>query len=399
MIRHSRRTALLILLGPLFAACGSDHTPPHGAPPASMNKVVKEGDLNTLTLTDTAIARLGIRTATIARMTMGDSRTVSGDVIAIPGRTVTLTAPMAGTVLDAGPGASLTAGHSVRKGQRLFRLLILPSERDLLSAREDVAQKQVQYDVAVEKVNRAEQLLKERAGSVRAKQEADAELAGITASLRVAKARLELLRGHPTDDLADRLSTLNVEAPTDGMIQRVFITPSQVVATAAPIMELTSLSTLWIRVPVYAGDADDIDRTANALIQTLSDNDGEHPIISARPVDGPMTADPLTTSVDMYYEIDNKDGRFRPGQRISASIPRRGQQASLAIPYSAVLYDASGGTWVYERTGQNTFVRRRVDIEHVHDGLVQLRRGPGEGAEIVTVGAAELFGTEFGGGK
>lgn len=399
MLRRTRHIALCVVSASLLFACGSDHGQPHGVPPATVDKVMKEADLNTLTLTDKAVERLGITTAVTDQRAVGDSRIVAGEVMAVPGLTVTLTAPMAGTVLSAKPGESLAAGNIVHKGQRLFRLLILPSERDLLSAREDVAQKQVQYDVVVEKVHRAEQLLKERAGSLRAKQEADAELAGITASLRVAQARLELLRGHPDGDLADRLSTLDVEAPIEGMIQRVFIGSSQVVATAAPILELTSTSTLWIRIPVYAGDADRIDRTANAYIQSLSGDSPEHPSIAARPVSGPMTADPLATSVDLYYEIDNKDGRFRPGQRISASIPRQGQQSSLVIPFSAILYDPSGGTWIYERTGDRTFVRRRVEVGSVQDGMAILRRGPVKGTQIVTTGAAELFGTEFGGGK
>lgn len=397
-MRRLRHIALCTASASLLFACGSDHGQPH-EPPASVDRIMKEADLNTVTLTDKAIERLGITTTAVERRSVGDSRLVAGEVIAMPGRTVTLTAPMAGTVLDAKPGEPLAAGRSVRKGQRLFRLLILPSERDLLSAREDVAQKQVQYDVVVEKVHRAEQLLKERAGSVRAKQEADAELAGITASLRVAQARLELLRGHPNGDLADRLSTLDVEAPIEGMIQRVFIGSSQVVATAAPILELTSTSTLWVRIPVYAGDADRIDRMANAYIQSLSGDSPEHPSIAARPVNGPMTADLVATSVDLYYEIDNKNGRFRPGQRIGASVPRQGRQSSLVIPFSAMLYDPSGGTWIYERTGDRTFVRRRVEVDRVEDGMVVLRRGLTEGTRVVTTGAAELFGTEFGGGK
>lgn len=397
-MRRLRHIALCTASTSLLFACGSDHGQPH-EPPASVDRIMKEAGLNTVTLTDKAIERLGITTAAVERRSVGDSRLVAGEVIAMPSRTVTLTAPMAGTVLDAKPGEPLTAGRNVRRGQRLFRLLILPSERDLLSAREDVAQKQVQYDVVVEKVHRAEQLLKERAGSVRAKQEADAELAGVTASLRVAQARLELLRGHPNGDLADRLSTLDVEAPIEGMIQRVFIGSSQVVATAAPILELTSTSTLWVRVPVYAGDADRIDRMANAYIQSLSGDSPEHPSIAARPVNGPMTADLVATSVDLYYEIDNRNGRFRPGQRIGALIPRQGRQSSLVIAFSAVLYDPSGGTWIYERTGDRTFVRRRVEVDHVEDGMVVLRRGLTEGTRVVTTGAAELFGTEFGGGK
>ncbi len=72
---------------------------------------------------------------------------------------------------------------------------------------------------------------------------------------------------------------------------------------------------------------------------------------------------------------------------------------AMVIPYSAILYDIHGGTWVYENTSPNVFVRRRVELKNVQDGKAILIRGPAAGTKVVTVGAAEIFGTEFGGGK
>src|SRR5690348_9927031 len=156
------------------------------APPASMSNPVKESELNKITLTEKAVQRLGIETEAISGEQVGNSRLFSGEVIAIPGQTVTMTAPVAGTLLSAG-GRSFTAGANVKKGQPLFRLVILPTEKDLLSAQEDVAQKEVQFKVATEKVNRTSRMYEERSGSLRAKQEAEGELATIVAQLRVAK--------------------------------------------------------------------------------------------------------------------------------------------------------------------------------------------------------------------
>jgi hypothetical protein len=54
---------------------------------------------------------------------------------------------------------------------------------------------------------------------------------------------------------------------------------------------------------------------------------------------------------------------------------------------------------VYERTDSVTFVRRRVEVSRVANGHAILALGPKKGTAIVTAGAAELFGTEFGAGK
>jgi RND family efflux transporter MFP subunit len=368
-------------------------------PPAAQSNPVKEGDLNTITLTDKAVERLGIKTFEVADQFVGNSRSFSGEVIATPGKIITVTAPVAGTLMAARNGVQLSAGQQVSKGQQIARLVILPAERDLLSVEADVTQKQIQYNVAVEKVKRNTQLYQEQAGSLRAKQEAEAELAGLAAQLKVARNRLQLLKGNTTQALADRMSTLNMEAPISGVIQKVYSSTTQVLATAAPIVDIVSLSTLWIRVPIYAGDHAQINARENAVVRGLSEFGGSSNAIVARPVTGPQTSDPLATSVDLYYEVENSKGAFRPGQRISVTLPYKGTQSALVVPFAAILYDIQGGTWVYENTAPRTFVRRRVEVARVANGMAILQQGPTIGTKVVTDGAAELFGTEFGGGK
>ena len=58
--------------------------------------------------------------------------------------------------------------------------------------------------------------------------------------------------------------------------------------------------------------------------------------------------------------------------------------------------DIYGGEWVYQKTGADTFVRQRVEVASESSGQALLARGLKDGALVVTVGTAELFGTEFG---
>jgi len=360
---------------------------------------VKEGDLNTITLTNKAVARLGIKIFEVTNQYVDNNRTFSGEVIATPGKTITVTAPVAGTLMASRNGIQIAVGQQVIKGQQIGRLVILPSERDLLSVQADIMQKKIQYNTSVEKLKRNTLLYQEQAGSLRAKQEAEAELAAITAQLRVARNRLELLRGNTTQALADRMSTLNLEAPITGVIQKVYSSTTQVLATAAPIADIVSLQTLWIRVPVYAGDQDRINTKGNAFIHGLSEYGNASNPVLARPVTGPQTSDPLASSIDLYYEIDNSKGNFRPGQKISVTLPYKGGQSALVVPYSSILYDIHGGTWIYENTDTTSFVRRRVEVLRITNRMAILHHGPAIGTKVVTDGAAELFGTEFGGGK
>lgn len=105
---------------------------------------------------------------------------------------------------------------------------------------------------------------------------------------------------------------------------------------------------------------------------------------------------PLAAAVDLYYDVANPDGAFRPGQRLTAHLRLKSSREQDTLPWSAVIHDIYGGQWVFEQVEPEKFVRRRVDVEWVQDGMAVLARGPAAGTVVVTAGAAELAGTEFG---
>lgn len=76
-------------------------------------------------------------------------------------------------------------------------------------------------------------------------------------------------------------------------------------------------------------------------------------------------------------------------------VSRRGL-ASLDVPYSAVLYDTHGKTWVYTSPEPRVFVRHLIDVDRIEGDMAFLKDGPPVGTEVVSVGAAEIFGAEFG---
>ncbi len=76
-----------------------------------------------------------------------------------------------------------------------------------------------------------------------------------------------------------------------------------------------------------------------------------------------------------------------------------GRATRRVVPYSAVLYDPKGDTWVYINPEPLTYVRERVTVDYIQGGQAVLTDGPPEGTPVVAVGAAELYGTEFGVGR
>ena len=72
-----------------------------------------------------------------------------------------------------------------------------------------------------------------------------------------------------------------------------------------------------------------------------------------------------------------------------------GQQAREVIPYSAVVYDHDGSTWTYVNTMARTYERKPIRVTDIDGQVALLSAGPAAGTPVVTVGAAELLGTEY----
>lgn len=73
--------------------------------------------------------------------------------------------------------------------------------------------------------------------------------------------------------------------------------------------------------------------------------------------------------------------------------------AQLVAPYNTLLYDATGKEWVFISPEPNVFMRAEIKVEKIEDEKVFLVQGPAAGTKLVTDGAAELYGIEFGVGK
>lgn len=372
------------------------------APAAKVENAVKETELATIKLSPQAEARLGIEIAEASIRPVADTRSYAGEIVLPPDRTTAVAAPLSGTLggtLASGSDNSSglpVAGLFVRRSQPLYRLTpFLSPERDLrLQIERDIAAAQTRVEAARVRLNRAEQLLRDKAGSEKNLQQSREDFDLAENELKAARSRLERFDSKP---LTSEYS-ITITAPRDGIVTKVLANPGQTIAGGAPLLEIANLSSVWVRVPVYVGDLREIAPSQSAKIQNLGDAPGAASR-SARPVKAPPSADAVANTADLYFELANADGSLRPGQRLNVTLSLRGATESLTVPWSAVVYDINGGAWVYENTAPQTYVRCRVEISRVVNSQAVLARGPTVGTKIATAGVAELFGTEFSTGK
>ena len=86
------------------------------------------------------------------------------------------------------------------------------------------------------------------------------------------------------------------------------------------------------------------------------------------------------------------EGAKRTGLQTAAVDRRGGRQV---VPYASLIYDPEGNTFVYTSPRPLTFLRAAVTVDRIDSGRVYLSKGPRSGTEVVTVGAAEVYGTEL----
>jgi hypothetical protein len=103
-------------------------------------------------------------------------------------------------------------------------------------------------------------------------------------------------------------------------------------------------------------------------------------------------------SAELYYVVDAAGHGLANEDRVRVELTLMGSGAQRkVVPYSAVVYDIHGDAWVYTAaTEPRTYIRHAVTIDYVEGGLAVVSDGPPTGTLVVTVGAAELSGAEFG---
>ncbi len=323
-----RPAFLLCAIIGLLSGCGKNSaTSPEK--PAHAEAVGHETELLRLTLTPQATQRLGIKTERVGQDSITARRETAGEI-----------------VIPAGAGGVPTGALS---NIALIGMQQVTADGEIVRAR-------AQATLARTALTRADALVREEAGSVRARDEAAAALTTAQAAVAAAIAQRRLL------------------GPAIGA--------------------MTRQSSLWVRVPVFGTDIATVERSRAAEIRPLGDSG---PPRIARPIEAPPSADGAAGTVDLYFALDNRDRAYRVGQRVAVALPMGdGNAFGISVPAAAIVSDIYGGEWVYQRTGSSTFVRRRIEITSMSGSRAILARGLSRGNEIVTAGAAELFGTEFG---
>ena len=169
-------------------------------------------------------------------------------------------------------------------------------------------------------------------------------------------------------------------------------------------VESAGPSGVWVRVAATESDMNEVDPSQPAVVLDLDD---EAEAWMAEPDEGPGADDAEDTDLPgedmaeaLYYLVDSSLEEFVSGQGVLVELSMLGSGAlQKVIPYSAVIYDLTGGTWVYTSPEPLTYVREPISVDYIEGDMAVLADGPPAGTLIATVGVAELYGIDTGVGK
>ena len=395
-----------------YCGCSSDKDHPENPPqdkPAHVDHYSNELELATVRLNEKAMRRLGIAVVKAERAEVTDRRFYPGVVVVSPENRMSLLAPVSGLLHYEGP-APLAVGTRVSQGQRLFSLEPLqttaefalgPAQLDQLNnsklaVAQSVAAVQTRIELAQAELKaaqieeeRAARLFESKVGSRKRVDDAVARVNIARQSLLAARREKATILKTTQTKATPRPEPLSLSAPLTGSIIRCEVVKSQAVGAGQFLLEVANLARVLVRVRVPISEVKAVRRETTASI-VVADR-----VFEAVPVRGLPTADQLSATLDLYYEVE-PDVPLSPDQRVEAHLPLNGVGSEIVLPKACLLYDHDGGTWVYAQVKAGAYRRKRVLLKGSSEKQIVVASGVAPGESIVKSGAAELFGIEFG---
>ena len=207
------------------------------------------------------------------------------------------------------------------------------------------------------------------------------------ASNEMVQFRLSPIQALSSSDGAQ--SSANMEVPAGTVLLRTLVSPGQFVEAGQPLFEVADTSKVWVLVHMTEAEFNRVDHSLYAHVLLKEDSAAGLDAAPAKTMQG------KDKSYELFYSLDNAANSLALGQHVQVRLALSGSGDSRrVIPYSAVIYDVTGQTWVYTTTDGLSFLRTPVDVDYIEAGQAFLKDGPASGSKVVTSGAEELYGSE-----
>ena len=199
--------------------------------------------------------------------------------------------------------------------------------------------------------------------------------------IKSASAQVETAKAH-YQSLQAQVSYSQILSPINGIIADRPIYAGEMASPGTPLATVIDISRVVARVNVPQVQAG-IVRVGHPAVLTVPGVEEE--IIGKVTVVSPA-ADPNTTTVQVWIEVDNPSRKLKPGNSVHAVIVIQTFMAAAVVPVAAILPGEEGGNAVLTVGADSRAHRKKVELGVREGAKVQILNGVQPGEEVVIVG-------------
>jgi cobalt-zinc-cadmium resistance protein CzcA len=276
--------------------------------------------------------------------------------------------------------------------------------QNVLQARSDIKQQEVQLKLSTLTFNRESTLFQEQVSAKADLQAAENQLEKDTANLaalkskldaimRVAQERLTLL-GAPPDSAARVVADKKIDpyviirAPRDGVVIERNINPGEMNDGSKQLFTLSVLSEVWLVADIFERDVEQVKKGQEASVSL--DSLPDHPF-PARIVWVGDSINATTRTMPVRANVANPELILKPGMFARIKVDA-GKVPAVLVARTAIVQKGDR-TLVFVETSHDTFNQRDVKTGVDDDNNIEIEDGLKVGERVVVTGGTDLLGT------
>lgn len=320
---------------------------------------------------------LRITTAPVQERPGGEGVTALGELTFSENAYVEVASPIPARILS----VHVSTGQRVKAKEPLVNL----QSPELGKARAALRAAQARAEAARQAAERKRTLAAEGIVARKEAQAAEAEAAAADAEVSAARAELGAL-GAGDEELQSGQGApwFTLRSPITGTVIERHAREGQMADPSQTLFHIGDLSRLWLIVQAFERDAVRIQPGTEARVTFAAfpgqEFTGKVGLVGQR-------VDAASRTIPVRLELDNREGRLKPGMSASAFIPLGDEGARLLTVPAASLQRLEGGWFAFLPVGKGAFEKREVGRGRTLGGDVEVLSGLKPGEQVVVEGA------------
>lgn len=197
--------------------------------------------------------------------------------------------------------------------------------------------------------------------------------------VKAAQAQVNAAQAH-YDSLEAQVGYAQVRSPIAGIVSDRPIYPGDTPAPGTPIVSIVDITKVVARANIPIKDAAPVRVGRPATIT------GPEGVLTGKVTVVSPAANPNTTTVEIWVEADNPEGKLKPGGTVQVSIRADLIKDTLLVPSAALLNSDEGGEMVLVVDKNSIAHERKVTVGIREGARAQILSGVSEGEKVITSG-------------